>query len=80
MRKPCPQYHIELDRVMQNEEVQEKLKENEDLFKQLEILTGKSVNNFDDVQDIYSTLKAQVINCQNIETSVMNHIFRKGGI
>ncbi|RZB39347.1 venom acid phosphatase Acph-1 [Asbolus verrucosus] len=59
VRRPCAQYHLELDRVMQTEEIQNKLKENEELFKELSEITGKTVENFDDVQDIYTTLRAE---------------------
>lgn len=40
--------------------VQEKLKLNKDLFEYLEHWSGNRINNFDDVQDLYSTLYAEV--------------------
>lgn len=60
MRRPCPSYHLELEKVKKLPEITEKLKENEQLFRDLSELTGKQVKDFDDVQDIYSTLKAEV--------------------
>lgn len=60
MRKPCPQYYIELGRVMQLEEIRRKFEENQPLFDELTAITGQKTNNFDGVQDIYSTLKAEV--------------------
>lgn len=60
MRKPCPQYHLELERVMDSEEIQDKLKAHQELFEELSDATGLKVKNFDDVMDIYSTLRAEV--------------------
>lgn len=60
MRKPCPQYHIEMDRVLGLEEVRNQMETNRGLFEELTAITGQNTKNFDDVQDIYSTLKAEV--------------------
>ncbi|XP_063930430.1 testicular acid phosphatase homolog [Zophobas morio] len=59
VRKPCAQYHLELERVMKTPEIQTKLKQHEDLFREISDVTGKTVTNFDDVQDVYSTLRAE---------------------
>jgi prostatic aicd phosphatase len=59
VRKPCPQYHLELERVMDSEEIQDKLKAHQELFEELSDATGLKVKNFDDVMDIYSTLRAE---------------------
>lgn len=60
VRLPCPQYHIEFAKIFNSEEVQNQLKE---LSKTTEYLTkvlGRKVSNFEDYQDIYSTLRAEV--------------------
>ncbi|KAK9746279.1 Histidine phosphatase superfamily (branch 2) [Popillia japonica] len=59
VRKMCPQYDIEFRRLMSSPMVQEKLKLNKDLFEYLEHWSGNRINNFDDVQDLYSTLYAE---------------------
>nr|XP_008190580.2 PREDICTED: venom acid phosphatase Acph-1 [Tribolium castaneum] len=59
VRRPCANYHLELDRVLKLPEIRKKFEENDELFRELSEKTGKSVKNFDDVQDIYNTLKAE---------------------
>ncbi|XP_044261275.1 venom acid phosphatase Acph-1-like [Tribolium madens] len=59
VRRPCANYHLELDHVLQLPPIKKKFQENEKLFQELSDKTGKTVKNFDDVQDIYSTLKAE---------------------
>lgn len=77
VRKPCAQYHLELDKVKKSPEIQNKLKENEKLFKELTDLTGKEVKDFDDVQDIFSTLRAEVFFCNYFFCESLKFIFRK---
>lgn len=60
VRKPCAQYHIERQRVLNSTEVQIKLKEYESLFKELTEVTGQKTEDFEGVQDIYTTLLAEV--------------------
>ncbi|KAF5290069.1 hypothetical protein FQA39_LY14850 [Lamprigera yunnana] len=59
VRKPCPQYHIELERLMTTKEIRKKLEENSILFEGLAEHTGKVIKDFEDVQDIYTTLMAE---------------------
>ncbi|XP_030747512.1 prostatic acid phosphatase-like isoform X2 [Sitophilus oryzae] len=59
VRKPCAAYHIERDRVVASQEIQDKLKSSQQLFDDLTNYTGRSVKDFDDVQDLFSTLKAE---------------------
>lgn len=59
VRLPCAQYHLELERVIKSDKIQKRLKEHEKLFNDLSANTGKSIKNFDDVQDLYSTLRAE---------------------
>ncbi|XP_074039574.1 prostatic acid phosphatase isoform X2 [Leptinotarsa decemlineata] len=59
VRRPCPQYHIEKERVMNSPEVKSMMAEYEDLFRELTEITGQKVEDFDGVQDIYSTLMAE---------------------
>ncbi|KRT86473.1 Phosphatase [Oryctes borbonicus] len=59
VRKTCAQYEIELRNVMMSLEVQEKLKLNKEIFEYLEIWSGNKIEDFDDVQDLYSTLYAE---------------------
>ncbi|KAL1502127.1 hypothetical protein ABEB36_007319 [Hypothenemus hampei] len=60
VRKPCAAYHKERDKVVASETVQKKFQENQALFNYLTQHTGRLVENFDDVQDIFSTLKAEM--------------------
>ncbi|XP_050315759.1 prostatic acid phosphatase-like isoform X2 [Anthonomus grandis grandis] len=59
VRKPCAEYHKERDRVIASKDIQDKLKQFESLFSELTEVTGRTVKDFDDVQDIFSTLKAE---------------------
>lgn len=62
MRFPCPQYHIELERLKSTPEIQNIYNEYKELFENITRLTGQNVNDFDGVQDVYSTLTAEVLN------------------
>ncbi|CAG9770170.1 unnamed protein product [Ceutorhynchus assimilis] len=59
VRLPCANYHKERSKVLATEEIQNKLKEYQDLFEGLTKHTGRTVKDFDDVQDVFSTLKAE---------------------
>ncbi|KAI4455054.1 acid phosphatase-related [Holotrichia oblita] len=59
VRKMCAQYDIEFRKLMSSPMVQERLRMNKELFEYLEEWTGNSINTFDDVQDLYSTLYAE---------------------
>lgn len=58
-RKDCPRYYEARDRVFQSPEVLQIFKDNDILFKQLTEITGMKIENPDDVQSLYSTLKAE---------------------
>lgn len=59
VRRACAQYDLALDAVLESDEIQEKLREHAQLFSELTVLTGKTVRNFYDVEDVYNTLKAE---------------------
>lgn len=60
VRRPCANYHIERQKVFDSPEVQKLLKKYDSLFKELTEITGQKTEDFDGVQDIYSTLLAEV--------------------
>ncbi|CAG9815088.1 unnamed protein product [Phaedon cochleariae] len=59
VRRPCPQYHIEKERIMKSTEIQNMFKPYETLFKDLTDITGQKTTDFEGVQDIYTTLLAE---------------------
>ncbi|GJQ75346.1 hypothetical protein Trydic_g23525 [Trypoxylus dichotomus] len=59
IRKTCAQYEIELRKVMASLEVQGKLNMNQEIFEYLANWSGSSIKDFDDVQDLYSTIYAE---------------------
>ncbi|KAF5286470.1 hypothetical protein FQR65_LT12553 [Abscondita terminalis] len=59
VRKPCPQYHLELNRVLKSKDVRHKLQELQPLLDDLSKHTGKKIENFEDVQDVYTTLMSE---------------------
>ncbi|KAB0791597.1 hypothetical protein PPYR_03397 [Photinus pyralis] len=59
VRRPCPQYHLELEKVEHSPEIQRQLQEEGPLFTELSRITGKNIKNFEDVQDVYTTLMAE---------------------
>lgn len=58
VRTSCPRYHEELERV-HKEDIKDLLLENSKLFENLTKITGLEIHNADDVQSLYSTLKAE---------------------
>lgn len=62
VRTTCPRYHEELERVF-SQDLAEELKKDNELYEELTKLTGFSVKTPDDVQSLYSTLKAEVCVC-----------------
>ena len=65
VRKNCPRYHEELDRVMsEDSEVIKCADQYAQLYEELSNITGLSIKTPDDVQSLYSTLKAEV--CKNL--------------
>jgi prostatic aicd phosphatase len=62
VRKTCPRYHEELERVLA-EDAKNELEDNKILFEELSNATGMAIKTPDDVQSLYSTLKAEV--CRN---------------
>lgn len=59
VRTPCPRYYEALDEVFGLAGVQQALSENEELFSELTNLTGTPIKTPDDVQSLYSTLRAE---------------------
>ena len=60
VRTPCPRYHEALAEVMGKGEVKKFLDDNAWLLKQLENITEWRFKTPDEVQSLYSTLKAEV--------------------
>lgn len=64
VRQNCPRYHEELDRVMREDiEVRKCFEKNAQLYRELSSITGLNITTPDDIQSLYSTLKAEV--CKN---------------
>lgn len=59
VRKSCPRYHEELERVL-NEDVGNEIRSFNGLMKKISNITGMKISTPDDVQSLYSTLKAEV--------------------
>jgi prostatic aicd phosphatase len=59
VRKSCPRYHEELERVLA-ENAKKDLDDNRQLLDELTNITGMAIKTPDDVQSLYSTLKAEV--------------------
>lgn len=59
VRAPCPRYHEALEEVFQQPQVKAYLDANKPIFDELTKLTGFDVKTPDDVQSLYSTLKAE---------------------
>lgn len=59
VRKNCPRYHEELERVFK-EDVAEEINFHKNLLADLSRITGLKIETPDDVQSLYSTLKAEV--------------------
>lgn len=61
MRKPCPQYSLEMERVKKLPEVKQKIEKFQAVFEAVSEHTGKKMKDFADAEDVYSTLLAEVI-------------------
>lgn len=59
VRKSCPRYHEALMEVMESNGIRKILNESQDLFDNLTTITGMDIKTPDDVQSLYSTLKAE---------------------
>jgi prostatic aicd phosphatase len=59
VRTSCPRYHEELERILNEGDVKKVLEENAALFENLTRITGLETKTPDDVQCLYSTLKAE---------------------
>jgi prostatic aicd phosphatase len=77
VRKSCPRYHEELQRVFK-EEVAGEISQHSELFANLSQITGQPIKSPDDVQSIFSTLQAEVrITFQLLEPlQLIQHRFR----
>lgn len=69
VRKNCPRYYEELERVL-NDDVVNEIKSFDPLMKKISNITGLKVSTPDDVQSLYSTLKAEVINLNAFYTLI----------
>lgn len=59
VRTPCPRYHEALETVLSNDAAKT-LRDNQPLFEELTKITGLEIKTPDDVQSLFSTLKAEV--------------------
>lgn len=59
VRTTCPRYHEELERVF-TQDISEELKVDKQLYEELTNITGLTIKTPDDIQSLYSTLKAEV--------------------
>lgn len=59
VRTPCPRYYEALDEVFKTPELEEVLAENKQMFEELTKITGMNIKTPDDVQSLYSTLRAE---------------------
>lgn len=59
VRTPCPRYYEALNEVFETTELKKVLAENEQLFEELSDITGMTIKTPDDVQSLYSTLRAE---------------------
>lgn len=59
MRTPCPRYYEALQEVLESDELRRVAEDNSRLYAELSELTGRPVRNPDDIQDVYSTLRAE---------------------
>lgn len=59
VRTSCPRYHEEVERVLNDGEIKQILERNKSLFEELTNITDLSIKTPDDVQSLYSTLKAE---------------------
>lgn len=59
VRTSCPRYHEELERVLNEGEIKQIMERSKSLFDELTNITELSIKSPDDVQSLYSTLKAE---------------------
>lgn len=59
VRKSCPRYHEVASAVLNSTEIRKILTDNQELFDNLTRITGLSIKTPDDVQSLYSTLRAE---------------------
>lgn len=59
VRTPCPRYYEAVDEVFATAELQKVLSDNEQLLAELSNHTGMPIKTPDDVQSLYSTLRAE---------------------
>uniref|UniRef100_A0A336L3V8 CSON004417 protein n=1 Tax=Culicoides sonorensis TaxID=179676 RepID=A0A336L3V8_CULSO len=59
VRTSCPRYHEELERVLNSGDIKQIMERNKPLFDELTNITGLHIKTPDDVQSLYSTLKAE---------------------
>ncbi|XP_022832385.1 prostatic acid phosphatase isoform X1 [Spodoptera litura] len=61
MRKPCPAYDTELERVMHSKPYKERLRKYQHLMDYLSAYSGMKVKDYYDIVDIYSTLYIETL-------------------
>ncbi|KAG4068599.1 hypothetical protein HA402_004940 [Bradysia odoriphaga] len=59
VRTPCPRYYEALQEVFETQELQQIQRDNERLYSELTYFTGMDVGTPEDVQSLYSTLRAE---------------------
>lgn len=60
VRTSCPRYHEELVSVFNETKIKDEMEANSKLFLELSKLTGLKIETPDDIQSLFSTLKAEV--------------------
>jgi prostatic aicd phosphatase len=59
VRTPCARYYEALQEVFETRELQRIQRDNEEMYRELTYLTGMDIKTPDDVQSLYSTLRAE---------------------
>lgn len=59
VRTSCPRYHEALTEVLESDKTRKILSDNQQLFENLTSITGMDIKTPDDVQSLYSTLRAE---------------------
>lgn len=60
VRTSCPRYHEEFVRVFNETKIKDEIESNSKLFIELSKITGLQIETPDDIQSLFSTLKAEV--------------------
>lgn len=59
VRTPCPRYYEALQEVFESPELKQLYRDNEEMYNELTELTGQDIKTPEDIQSLYSTLRAE---------------------